>query len=253
VTPFRFGPPGRQLFGLHLPPQGEPRHHAAVLCAPFGQEAIRSHRLLRVLGERLAREGLDVLRFDYFATGDSDGDDAAGTLDGWIEDVRLADREARARSRGGATWFGLRLGGTIAALASARAAIPPQRLVLWDPVSDGAEYLRALALAHEAALCDFRGSDARGHDEALGFPLGPALRAQIAAIGRDSVAGARAGAVHLVGTSVEPLAQALRARGIEAAVADIDADVEWTSDEAMNTSLVPAEALQAVVAALAST
>src|SRR4051812_43750768 len=65
MTPFYFGAPERRLLGLFHPSATAVRGARAVLlCNPFGQEAVRSHRVYRVLAERLARGGIAVLRFD---------------------------------------------------------------------------------------------------------------------------------------------------------------------------------------------
>jgi hypothetical protein len=53
---------------------------AVLLCNPFGQEAIRCHRAFRLLSARLASSGIPSLRFDYFGTGDSPGNDGEGDL-----------------------------------------------------------------------------------------------------------------------------------------------------------------------------
>lgn len=256
MRPLRIGPAGRRLFALHQAPAAQPRRHGVVLCAPFGQEAIRAHRLMRVLAERLAREGFDALRFDYFGTGDSDGEDAEGTLAHWIEDVASADAHSRDLVGGPVSWFGLRLGATLAALASARAALPPERLVLWDPILDGRAYVAALERAHAAALSSFPGADADiGHDEALGFPLGATLRAELAEVGAHALAHACARRVHLLpgadggNQALHDATAALAARGIPVASTPVASDIDWTSDQAMNTSIVPAEALQAIVRA----
>ena len=67
----------RRLFGLFPPPEREGRI-AVLICAPFGQEVVRSHRLFRVLSDRLARTGIAVLRFVPYGTGDSPGEDIDG-------------------------------------------------------------------------------------------------------------------------------------------------------------------------------
>ena len=45
-----------------------------MLCYPWGSEYIYAHRSLRLLAQRRAAAGIHTLRFDYFGTGDSDGD-----------------------------------------------------------------------------------------------------------------------------------------------------------------------------------
>lgn len=262
MRPLRFGPPGRQLFGLaHAPAPGQAAGVTVLLCNPFGQEAVRSHRLLRLLAERLARQGCHVLRFDYFGTGDSDGDDLDLTLPGAVDDVLLASAEAlRLSGPARLCWFGLRLGGTLAALASERSPQPLHRLVLWDPVAQGEAYLDELADAHAAEVKLLhghrprRGQRAPGRvaDQALGFALSNAWRDQVAALRPGSLAAARAGRIVLMASPlaqpVAPLAAALG--GQDVSTQTVDAAIVWASDEAMNTAIAPQAALATAATAL---
>jgi pimeloyl-ACP methyl ester carboxylesterase len=266
MIPVRFGEPGRRLLGLvHPPDRPAPSDRGVLVCSPFGQEAIRSHRLQRILAERLARDGFPVMRFDYLGTGDSDGDDEDGDLPTWTEDVLRASVELAA---GSATrrsaWVGLRLGATLAALASGRAAPAPERLVLWDPVVDGRRYLQELAEAHAAEMkplhADPRGQGRAppvgpdGSTEALGFVIPPRLQAQLRALTLDSFAALRAGRVEIVdgGTSADAgaLAERFASRGLRVTTRRISTRIVWASDEAMNTAVAPADALQALLAAV---
>lgn len=154
MTPLTFGPAGRRLFGIfHAPATGLAPASAVLLCPPMGQELFRAQRFLRVLSDRLARAGVAVLRFDYHGTGDSPGDDEDGDMAGWQGDVAAAHAELRRRA--GAVpvaWCGARLGATLAAAAAHAVAQGPQHLLMWDPVLDGAAYLRALREAHASVL-----------------------------------------------------------------------------------------------------
>lgn len=268
MIPIRFGGPSRQLYGLFQPPAGEDRRHCVVLCNPFGQEALRAHRMLKVLGDRLARAGYSVLRFDYFGTGDSDGQDDEGDLRSWVGDVLLANEEVMRRSGyPEASWFGLRLGATLAALATAQAPAAPQRVLLWDPVVDGPGYLALLRQAHIAALMDNgpkvweslrsdRDAAVKNVDdtEALGFPLTGQLRRQIGDLSTASWARCRAGRVCLIGTGGSPeladLESCLRDAGTPCTRYRIDTQIVWASHEAMNSAIVPADALQAILGAM---
>jgi alpha/beta superfamily hydrolase len=168
VNPFFFGTGERRLFGVYTPGQrGSAGVRAAVLCNPWGQEYLRAHRSMRQLAMQLNRAGVHVLRFDYFGTGDSGGDFTDGDLAGWQGDVDTAIEELKDAT--GATrvgLVGLRLGATLAAAVAARRE-DVERLLLWDPIVDGEEYVRELWQEPSQA----RSPEPPGAREVLGFVL----------------------------------------------------------------------------------
>lgn len=261
MTPFRFGAPARRMYATYHPGSAQRRPAAAVLlCNPYGQEAIRVHRLYRLLADRLARRGAHVLRFDYFATGESDGDDEDGEMQGWCEDIVAADAELRRRARPAqVSWFGARLGATLAAGASARSPVPPDRLLLWEPLIDGPAYVAELGLSHARATHDVyvhgpqTPSQTLG-SEAIGFAIGAPLRGQLDRLDAAALRGARAGAAVLVvppqDAGAEAALAALQAAGAPACRHELAHDVVWAAEEAMGSSLVPAAALQALEAVI---
>jgi len=185
MEPLLFGPAERQLFGwLHLPCDRAPRRTAAVLCAPFGQEYVLAHRALFGLASRLAEAGFAALRFDWFGTGDSAGELTQASVAAWLEDLRLAVDTLRARVRcDDVALVGMRLGGSLAALAGA--SLEPAALVLWDPVVDGEAFLRELALAHWRETRPSAPPPELFREpltEASGFPVSDALREGLRAI-----------------------------------------------------------------------
>ncbi len=93
MAPMFVGHQRRLFASYHIAEGNVRRGHGVVLCNPFGQEALRAHRLYRVLAERLARSGIDVMRFDYYGTGDSSGEDQEGELSGWTRDIRTVHDE----------------------------------------------------------------------------------------------------------------------------------------------------------------
>ena len=264
MIPIRFGAQKRQLFGLYQPPEGGVEQTECILlCNPFGQEAIRSHRLFRILADRLSRNGFHVLRFDYFGTGDSDGDDTEGEISAWTDDVLTAGEEILLRSGcSGSSWFGLRLGATLAGLASTNIGNVPRTLVFWDPIIDGAAYLRELADAHMAAYSESYGARwkleaglrekalAESTVEAMGFPLPNQLQNQLREISPSSLHAAKAQRLALfVGRSSQntgELQRHLTARGIDVLTTAIETEIVWASNEALNSSIVPAEALERI-------
>ena len=269
VVPIRFGPPGHELLGLHQRPfGGKDRRACCVLCNPFGQEAVRAHRVFRTLADQLARSGFHVLRFDYYGTGDSAGEDEAGSLSTWTDDVlRANDEIARRSGLAQVTWFGLRLGATLAALAARAAARSPTALVLWDPVLDGATYLAELADAHVAARREAFGmrwgAESRVRElvaeeaktEVLGYPLTPDLKAQLGALSPASLRGARAGRVTLVGASAGDGLTALRDQlagaGVRASIQTIGSAITWLTNDMLNDSTIPQDDLRTLVGTLA--
>lgn len=144
MKPFFFGDSSAPLYGVYHPPMVSPAQSEAVLlCAPFGQEYMRSHRAYRQLALLLAKKGYPVLRFDYRGTGDSGLElDEVNTED-WIEDILVATEELKHLSQAsGICIVGLRTGALLGSEAIKRhpEKIGADRLVLWDPVVSGKAY-----------------------------------------------------------------------------------------------------------------
>jgi pimeloyl-ACP methyl ester carboxylesterase len=229
-----------------------------LLCNPFGEEASRAHRTYRVLATQLERAGYASLRFDYSSTGDSLGDSVDATIDAWVEDIAVAAEQLQSRS--GVTRItivGLRLGAALAMLASTRGALRLRHLLMWDPVIDGAVYLRELITQHRAYMRAEIGElwpdrleiAADGTPaEALGAPIGARLGGQIAAIDLGSVAP---GAEHvtIVTTRAPPEIERLRPRLPSATRwIELAESPAWNTDAALNAMTVPMDIVQALVA-----
>jgi alpha/beta superfamily hydrolase len=255
MKPFFFGPATKPLFGVHHPPvTARERPGAVLLCNPFGQEAIQSHRVLLVLATRLSKVGLHALRFDYFATGDSAGASEEGTQAQWIQDVALAHRElARLSGESRIAWVGLRHGATLAALAARTSADTLSELVLWDPVVSGPAYLRELEEAHVAFmrndLAQWQPSVAG--KEAMGFPLSDVLRGELNNLDLAESPAVRARHVTLIGSKDTPalsrLRDALEHSAVSVSYELVETGVAWNSDEAMNARYVPAAVLNKIL------
>jgi amino acid adenylation domain-containing protein len=144
-----FGPQD-SLFGVYFPVSGRPLT-AALICPPVATEYVRAHFVLRKLATQLARSGVPALRFDYFGTGDSLGENIEADCARWKRDIGDAVRELARRS--GAQRIvavGVRLGGTL--LMEVARELGIARVVLWDPVLDGAEHLADLRQRHHAYM-----------------------------------------------------------------------------------------------------
>lgn len=259
MLPFRFGSPSRQMFGLHHPPAstGASSHAAVLICNPFGQEAVRTHRMFRVLADRLARAGLHVLRFDYYGCGDSAGQDEAGDIVGWRKDVASAHDELTRRSGcSRAIWFGARLGATLAMLAAGDVRSAPARVLLWEPIVSGKRYLEHLKVMHLRAISESYSIapaallQGEHEGEALGFGVGPAFRQQLNSLDLAQQVAASATAYTLIAprgnTEATALATTVRDAGGNMETIDFEHHFDWVSEEALNTSLVPPDVLHLV-------
>jgi pimeloyl-ACP methyl ester carboxylesterase len=141
---FFLGPSNQQIFAAYHPAIGGSGKVLTVICPPLLNEYMRTQLALRELAISLAERGQHVLRFDYRGTGDSFADLGEVTISDWVEDVALAVREGLDLSGSSVVrLLGVRAGALLAC-RSVGACSNVQRLVLWDPVPDGANYLRAM-------------------------------------------------------------------------------------------------------------
>ena len=248
---------GGRLFGsLHHPQRLRGHTTAVLLCNPFGEEASRAHRTFRVLATLLERAGYAALRFDYSESADA-------TIDAWLADIGAAAARLGVAAGGARLAIvGLRLGATLAALAAARGLVRPRHLLMWDPIVDGAAYLRDLTAQHRSYMRFEMGPRFRDRLrtradgtplEALGAPIGDPLAAQLAAI--DLAAGApSAEQVTLLTTRVTPETQRLQARLPAAARwIQINESAAWNTDAALNSMTVPMDIVRALVARIEET
>jgi pimeloyl-ACP methyl ester carboxylesterase len=154
----------------------------------LGDEAIRVHRAYKQLALRLSRAGFPTLRFDYFGSGDSAGEDSEATLSRWRLDIGVAIEETRTRAETReVVLVGLRLGAALAMeIASQRQGI--SGLVLWEPVVAGGDYLQILAETHQDRLNYFltkplvKSGLANHAVERLGFVLSSTMQLEMNAL-----------------------------------------------------------------------
>jgi dienelactone hydrolase len=259
VNPFHFGTSDERLYGVYHPPQGDRwRGNGVVLCYAARDEYSLSHRAFRQLATQLARAGFPTLRFDYYASGDSHGDDAEAGLKRWCRDVELAIAELRDTAGvGRVSLVGLRLGAALAALA-AEARADVDRLVLWDPVVWGGRYLEELRARHEDLLVNVlrREAAADGADGMCGFPLGAGLAAELAELDLTRAGSFHGRRVLLLATQerdeYDALAAGARAAGGDLAREVVPAQPVWEERALWSNQLVPAAALERIVSWLAT-
>lgn len=189
---FYFGP-GEQLYGIYYPAARSPANNRAVLlCGPHGDEAVRSHRLIRSLAKELQTQGIPSLRFDYFGQGDSAGNDVDASLAIWRDNIAAA-REELARRSGcrSIVGVGLRIGANLLLDLGAGGAF--ESLILVDAIRNGQAELDAWRKKNRWMLRDvgkfrfgrFRLYRKAGIEELAGFCYGPQMLRQMAAISID--------------------------------------------------------------------
>ena len=260
MQPFYFGTSQKQLFGVyHAPGTKTPRQSAILLCQPLGHEYLRAHRAFRNLGVSLAGQGFHVLRFDYFGCGDSGGDGEQATVDQNLADLAAAIEELKDTSGASkVSLIGLRFGATLAALsASSRQDI--DRIVLWDPVSDGRAYLDEVRDLHASWLQDRMGVGVASDParvELLGFPVTEAIQAQLQAVTLTPFPALRAKAVWLLVSEEQTRYQALQAgiekSGIAVTYGVVPGDGDWQRLDFVHQTLLPHAMVRAITSAMAA-
>lgn len=115
---------------------------AVVLCYPAGNEYYYSHQAIRQLATRLARSGFHALRFDYYATGDSAGDESQASVEQWKNSIQTAIEETKKLARcDSVVLAGLRLGASLS-WQTFQSQADVSRIVLWEPIVHGAAQIK---------------------------------------------------------------------------------------------------------------
>ena len=249
MNPIYFGTSREPLFGVYHPPKARSASATgAVLCAPWGQEYMRTHRALRLLATQLARAGLPTMRFDYFGAGDSAGDGDDGGPTRWTADILAAGDELRdTASVKELCFIGLRLGALLAAGAAARRK-DVRRMVLWDPVLDGNAYLTEL-LQHATP------GQREGVVSAHGFPLTDATRKELSSLRLSECLGRSSPETLVVVSDPKPeyqrLVDAAAANGSRISLRHIPSAGDWDDMDRFGAALLPQQIIRGIVTWLA--
>lgn len=253
MNPFFFGDSTEPLYGVYHPARNEDAElRAILLCYPMGVEYMRAHRAFRQLTHLLVRAGIHVLRFDYHGTGDSAGDGEDATLARWEDDIVLAAHELMDNAgvpRLGMA--GLRLGGTLAARAAARID-GIDRLLLWDPVVSGRDYLAELRQYAEQPATNGNGAAWPGVTVGVGgFPLTPVVRDEILAIRLEETGPPRAQRIRILASDEREadrrLSEAWHAAGANCDYRCVPSENRWAEGDAFGSALIPQDIIRSVV------
>jgi pimeloyl-ACP methyl ester carboxylesterase len=254
-----FGDPDDQLFATYHPPDANRgRDRAVLLCYPAPQEYRHAHWTFRKLAMQLASQGFHALRFDYAGTGDSAGDPPADALARWTADIGTAAAELRELSGlRKVSLVGFRLGAVLATRACAN-GFSAADLVLWEPVIDGAAYLRQLTEAQSRFVHALRYpvDMFRSPDELLGFHIPPAVRSEIAGIDLTAGPFGKPGRVLVVDAEArresERLVAAMTKQGLAATQQQVDDTGMTVVYDTQAETLLAHRILDAIVSFLAT-
>jgi exosortase A-associated hydrolase 2 len=123
-------------------PAAQPCRGSWLYVHPFAEELNKSRRMAALQARSMAQNGYAVLQVDLYGCGDSAGDFGDAGWDAWHEDLRRASAWLAAATDTQPGLWGLRLGASLAVDYSRSAPTGPAGLLLWQPVCQGAQYLR---------------------------------------------------------------------------------------------------------------
>lgn len=115
---------------------------AVILVPPFAEEMNKSRRMLTLVAEALAGQGYHVLLLDMYGTGDSDGNFSDASWKGWLEQLDCCiDHVKRRYGIDSYSLLGVRSGALLISEYLSHPQIGLNKLIFWQPVVDGANYL----------------------------------------------------------------------------------------------------------------
>lgn len=184
-----------QRFCLYHAPAGRCRG-ALLYVHPFGDEMNKARRMAALQARRMAAAGWGVLQVDLHGCGDSSGEFAEARWETWKADLAAGAAWLGARLGQPVGLWGLRLGGLLALDYARGATHPVPDMVLWQPVQNGAAYLkqflRLLSVNEMLSQADSEAPGAAGNTGALraallggrmlevaGYEIAPELAAAI--------------------------------------------------------------------------
>ena len=250
IEPFFLDSPRGPLFCLHLAPEDKPATEGVLYLHPFAEEMHKSRRMAALQARALARAGYAVLQIDLTGCGDSAGDFGDASWEVWRDDVRLAHAWLAAQVPGPITLWGLRLGACLAVDMAAE-LVRVTRLLLWQPINNGEQFLNQFLRIKLASEMLSEGQAKTGTKDLLamlasgtgievgGYLLSPAMAQQLPRIKlaeqipHCAVEWIEVGAE--AGDHVTPASQRVvdtwRAAGVEVRTRTVPGDPFWVTQE----------------------
>ncbi|MDZ7722680.1 MAG: alpha/beta fold hydrolase [candidate division KSB1 bacterium] len=129
--PVIFKSQGHQIMGVHHT-SGQQR--SLLLCHGLTGDKVEDHRLFVHTARAFSEENYDVLRYDFYGSGDSEGDFRQTRLSHNIDNIRDAVSFLRNIKYKQIAVLGMSLGAAAAILCANE--LPIDALILWSPVTD---------------------------------------------------------------------------------------------------------------------
>jgi exosortase A-associated hydrolase 2 len=184
-----------RIFANYFPPAPEaPVRSRLLFIPPFAEELNRSRHVIAAFARGCARNGIGVMILDPYGTGDSEGNFADARWNIWKDDVGAAITALSQMGDEPIAIGGLRLGASLAADVAADHPSRFSRLVLWQPVTTGQNYLKQFLRIRFAADLAEGGAATQGTKKLMeeleagkivevgGYDLAPALAKSIGGI-----------------------------------------------------------------------
>ncbi|HTD04496.1 hydrolase 2, exosortase A system-associated [Undibacterium sp.] len=132
---------GQRFCLFHPGDAGAECRGAIIYAHPFAEEMNKSRRMAALQSRALAAAGYAVLQIDLYGCGDSSGDFRDARWHIWKDDLHRAQHWLMMRSEAPISVWGLRLGALLALDFARDARSDLDKIVLWQPVFNGAQYL----------------------------------------------------------------------------------------------------------------
>jgi len=169
---------GGQRYCIHHPAAGPTARGAVVHVHPWAEEMNKSRRMAALQSRALADAGFAVLQVDLHGCGDSSGDFADASWDGWIADVLAAAAWLCARHPDSALTLWGHRAGCLLATAAAAAMERPCRFLFWQAPANGKLLLQQFLRLRAAA--EMQGGDSKAVMESIRRDLAEGRAVEIA-------------------------------------------------------------------------
>ncbi|AKI97458.1 hypothetical protein IX53_06085 [Kosmotoga pacifica] len=134
--PFFIGEEGKRLFGIIQKPEGEGKFPLVIFSHGFTGSHLEPHFIFRRAADALCENGIVSVRFDFFGSGNSDGEFEEMTLDTELADLERIYNYVLSLpyvAKGRIGFLGFSMGGVITAMFSGKHPEIPCAVCLWAP------------------------------------------------------------------------------------------------------------------------